>query len=613
MEPPSEATLTVYGCQGGSGTVELRAGSITGRLLDSITITVRTPTPTPTPVTPSGELSATKTSIGVGETVTVSAVNVSPSGQSVYIVTNGRLDFARPGTCHFEIGPRSSEKSTRSWTLEGCSPPGSGSVTLKTRHNGQTLVLDSITIDVSSAPTPTHTPTTVPTATTTDPVVVPPATTTDPVDPCRSQSDSREKCTTQPTSTPTPGVLNSVPSFATTTMSVVFHRGVQVSEPLPEAQDGEGPLHYSISPSLGNGLRFDLGTRSIVGTPTDAANTEVYTYEASDGTGDSVTMEVRVTVFDVSVDIGGWWQVLEYRGVRIRSGITSSQVRARIPASTGFQVDSDSCTWPHPTTANWSAWVWEGGRPTIVRCALGDGGTARIDIQVQERTRQGTIVHDLTVAMTIPEALHRADNQVRYYLPPASELFPAAKPAHLSSYPHNPLLHSPTVYVSAWTPWTRVVPGMVGIGSVAPSSTADVIVMGYWNPNPGPGSDRYCKNSAACVVTYRTDSHLTKATLYIEDPPNFGSSLIPKRWLLSYSDWDSDRETYAYLPGVLMHEFGHTLGLRDTRAGGYAGVMEDDERHEVPTCISAPPDKCGLSADDRNALKAIYQNHTLHR
>ena len=49
VEPPSEATLTVYGCEGGRGTVELRAGSITGRLLDSITITVRAPTPTPTP------------------------------------------------------------------------------------------------------------------------------------------------------------------------------------------------------------------------------------------------------------------------------------------------------------------------------------------------------------------------------------------------------------------------------------------------------------------------------------------------------------------------------------------------------------------------------------
>ena len=203
VEPPSEATLTVYGCQGGSGTVELRAGSITGRLLDSITITVRAPTPTPTPVTPSGELSATKTSIVVGDEVTVSAVNVSPSGQSVYIVTNGRLGFAGPGTCHFEINPRSSGKSARSWTLEGCSPPGSGSVTLKTTHNGQTLVLDSITIDVSPAPTPTNTPTTGPTATTT-PVVVPTATTTDPVDPCRSQSDSRAKCTIPPTSTPTP-------------------------------------------------------------------------------------------------------------------------------------------------------------------------------------------------------------------------------------------------------------------------------------------------------------------------------------------------------------------------------------------------------------------------
>ena len=146
----------MYGCQGGTGTVELRAGRSTGTLLASITITVRTPP------TPRGELSATKTAIDVGEEVTVSAVNVSPSGQSVYIVTNGQLDFARHGSCHVETGPRSSTRSARSWSLIGCSPAGSGSVTLKTRHNGNTVVLDSITIDVSMPPTPTPTPTVTP-------------------------------------------------------------------------------------------------------------------------------------------------------------------------------------------------------------------------------------------------------------------------------------------------------------------------------------------------------------------------------------------------------------------------------------------------------------------
>ena len=142
----------MYGCQGGTGTVELRAGRSTGTVLASITITVRTPP------TARGELSATKTAIDVGEEVTVSAVNVFPSSQSVYIVTNGQLDFARHGSCHVETGPRSSTRSARSWSLIGCSPAGSGSVTLKTRHNGQTLVLDSITIDVRTSPTPTPTP-----------------------------------------------------------------------------------------------------------------------------------------------------------------------------------------------------------------------------------------------------------------------------------------------------------------------------------------------------------------------------------------------------------------------------------------------------------------------
>ena len=134
VEPPSEARLTVYGCEGGTGTVELRAGSITGRLLDSITITVRTPP------TPRGELSATKTAIGVGETVTVSAVNVSPSGQSVYIVTNGQLDFARHGSCHVGDRPSKLDKISEVVESDRLQSAGSGSVTLKTRHNGQTLV-----------------------------------------------------------------------------------------------------------------------------------------------------------------------------------------------------------------------------------------------------------------------------------------------------------------------------------------------------------------------------------------------------------------------------------------------------------------------------------------
>ena len=92
--------------------------------------------------------------------MTVSAVNVYPSGQSVYISTRGQLGFTRHGSCENEIQLIAQAATpTRSWTLIGCSPPGDGTVYLKTRYQGRTITLDTISIDVWAAPTmPTGTP-----------------------------------------------------------------------------------------------------------------------------------------------------------------------------------------------------------------------------------------------------------------------------------------------------------------------------------------------------------------------------------------------------------------------------------------------------------------------
>ena len=153
---------TLIGCTPpGNGSVTLKTRHA-GKTLSLATITIDvqaaampTPTPTDTPTpptpapTPSGGLSAAKSVIDDGETVTVSAVNVSPSGQSVYITTSGPLGFAGQSPC-----TSGKSAAARSWSLVGCSPPGSGSVTLKTSHNGQTLSLATIAIIVQTATPP---------------------------------------------------------------------------------------------------------------------------------------------------------------------------------------------------------------------------------------------------------------------------------------------------------------------------------------------------------------------------------------------------------------------------------------------------------------------------
>ena len=365
-------------------------------VLDTITIDVwtpPTPTPTPTPVTPTGDLSASKTSIDVDETVTVSAVNVVPSGQSVYIVTNGQLDFAGPGTCHFEINPRSSDRSAKSWTLEGCSPPGSGSVSLKTSHNGETLVLDTITIDVWTPPTPTNTPvsgqpTTVPTVPPTPPTVGP--------------TDTPTNTPIPPTPTPTPSGGGQSLSFSETSVSLVFRAGWHATTTLPEAKGSSGSTTYSLSPAMGNGLTFDPQTRSVSGNAYNAADTAVYTYKAKDGAREA-TIQVEVTVFDILVAIRvgknrkgtqslseSHWGVFHSDNVYVfdaarRSDLSRFEFRIGIPGSVGFQTNTQTCRWPQPRTPVWTAWTAIGESFKLVRCTIGSGGYADIALHVRGR------------------------------------------------------------------------------------------------------------------------------------------------------------------------------------------------------------------------------------
>ena len=68
---------------------------------------------------------------------------------------------------------------------------------------------------------------------------------------------------------------------------------------LPEASGGDGALTYSLSPALPAGLSFDAATRTISGTPTEAAESSTYTYTATDA--DGVDADSAVLTFTVAV------------------------------------------------------------------------------------------------------------------------------------------------------------------------------------------------------------------------------------------------------------------------------------------------------------------------
>ena len=90
------------------------------------------------------------------------------------------------------------------------------------------------------------------------------------------------------------------PIFADDNISFAFTAGVAGSRVLPQAEYGNEPLTYSISPALSNGVTFVPGPPARIGVlETSVASGETsYTLTATDAQGDTDTMTVNITVLE---------------------------------------------------------------------------------------------------------------------------------------------------------------------------------------------------------------------------------------------------------------------------------------------------------------------------
>ena len=165
----------------------------------------------------------------------------------------------------------------------------------------------------------------------------------------------------------------------------------------------------------------------------------------------------------------------------------------------------------------------------------------------------------------------------------------------------NPALQSLSPYAVAAAAWSSVLTtqsNQVTVTRTDDPNSADVIIMGYEDPNPGAtGSDGNCGDSIACTKPAGTYPHIGNGQVFlIEDPPHWGHETTAQRWTALYSDWMNQPDYYEYLPRILMHEFGHTLGL---------GHSAGPDIMNVATLRA-------LTSYDRAGLRAIYQGHTPH-
>ncbi len=448
--------------------------------------------------------------------------------------------------------------------------------------------------EFTTRPAPTAEPTSAPTSPTATPTPVATPTPT-------------KKPTTAPTSSPAPGA----PSFGSVgALSSNVLVGHAATLTLPAASGGSGGLTYQLAPAVGNGLTFDGATRTLAGTPQAAANRTTYTYSVTDRAKKTAQIHVHLTVFDVRVAVvqGGAyrqlanseWGVLDYASVVLReAGFTRTdghQLRLRLPASTGFEGGRACPRYPAPTDTTMleSPWVPSGGGFFLARCGLGAGATISYEVQVRLGTG-GTAASLYTAATTIRRSWHRHDRRVLYFIRgtlangdiDGEQMFSI----NLSRTPH-PTLTEPLNYQNAAKAWENVPSGGVTLDRLLSGSSRDVIISGYWEP--GIGIKDQCGGSVACTYGAGTYPHLGNGQVFvIEDPPRWPGE-GRKEWTTSFTDAQNMGDKLEYLPWVLMHEFGHTLGLGHSPDGN---------------AIMGGANQTGLGDTDIGGLKATYAHH----
>ena len=314
----------------------------------------------------------------------------------------------------------------------------------------------------------------------------------------------------------------------------------------------------------------------------------------------------------------GQWGVLDYICLTVDWVVPVAEWQAdrvykvTVPAGTGFQIneasatDSRKCTWsswPDDSTK----WVSPGTSFHLVRCKRGTG-TANITVQEKPGNKSSPVKTVKTIG-PIRESWHQPDHEVSYKtaFSPMDGTKPTPPTPTVVPTPNVKMFEEATD--DAAKIWSGNDPNhKIWDGKINPITFVKIInddplliptpyvtVKAYWN---NPKDDKCRADTIGCIFMGDTYPHLKWQTLWIEHPPQFSHDPETRAWTDNLEQIDLFPTKFYYLPQIMMHEFGHALGLLHPPSGLMGPIAP------IATPIVAPTEY------DVNGVIHTYQGHT---
>ncbi len=457
---------------------------------------------------------------------------------------------------------------------------------------------------------------------------------------------------------PPPTITDQSPTFGSKTIrDMALTVGTSINKTLPDASGGNGTLKYSISPTmLPRGLAFNKRTRTLSGTPTAVQEAVSYTYKVTDtDSGSNLPNDTDTLNFTIAVNLqdcppgarctspptetpsnGGFpdtthlqatalnfldpiteltvWRMLGYKTVGVKVTTTDDWT---IPShysfllrvntdETGLQVTTNNECDFSPVPRNSVEWRKRNefdlsgtfGTATVIRCGKGSASNAGLDLVVVDtRTPNKTAYKDIVNDIMMAPHLENDNGNMTYHL-------------NKAAMPSGSSLREDDAYETGGEFWNDIL-GNVSFSETANESAARIKIQGALLPSLPCDDD----TAVACVrssTVLKTMSNGKKKRVYVEPFNMFivNYPLDGKVWTHLYGDYEDRLGERLYLPHLIGHEFGHTMGLKDHKVRKtlmYYAVSEWIYQRDMPPCTTKARnnDACDKHQYDIDSLKGL--------